>query len=131
MQVTTVGLDLAKRIFQVHGVNAAGKVVIRRRLQRSEIAAFFADLPACLVGMTPPSELIRPPSKAAVIFLRWTTGKQNGRRLSSVMAGVACLDPGKGLASATESYARSKAYATSVTANPPRHEYDGLGSIVW
>src|SRR6266481_2562918 len=76
--------------------------------------------------MTPPSELIRPPSKAAVIFLRWTTGKRNGRRLSSVMAGVACLDPGKGLASATESYARSNAYATSVTANPPRHEYDGL-----
>src|SRR5438132_1023945 len=68
--------------------------------------------------MTPPSELIRPPSKAAVIFLRWTTGKQNGRRLSSVMAGVACLDPGKGLASATESYARSKAYATSATPNP-------------
>src|SRR5213075_721367 len=51
MQVTTVGLDLAKRIFQVHGVDAAGKVVIRRRLQRSEIAAFFADLPACLVGI--------------------------------------------------------------------------------
>src|SRR5205807_6321559 len=75
--------------------------------------------------MTPPSELIRPPSKAAVIFLRSTAGKQNGRRLSSVMAGVACLDPGKGLASATESYARSKAYVTSAT---PRHEYDGLGS---
>src|SRR5947207_15728528 len=51
MQVTTVGLDLAKRIFQVHGVDAAGKVVIRRRLQPSEIAAFFADLPACLVGI--------------------------------------------------------------------------------
>src|SRR5437764_14441080 len=51
MQVTTVGLDLAKRIFQVHGVDAAGKVVIRRRFQRSEIAAFFADLPACLVGI--------------------------------------------------------------------------------
>src|SRR2546421_10622006 len=51
MQITTVGLDLAKRIFQVHGVDAAGKVVIRRRLQRSEIAAFFADLPACLVGI--------------------------------------------------------------------------------
>src|SRR5947207_16002012 len=50
--------------------------------------------------MTPPSELIRPPSKAAVIFLRSTAGKQNGRRLSLVMAGVACLDPGKGSASA-------------------------------
>src|SRR5438477_12270523 len=51
MQVTTLGLDLAKRVFQVHGVDAAGKVVIRRRLQRSEMAAFFADLPACLVGI--------------------------------------------------------------------------------
>src|SRR5436305_12284446 len=51
MQVTTLGLDLAKRVFQVHGVDAAGKVVIRRRLQRAEIAALFADLPACLVGI--------------------------------------------------------------------------------
>ena len=40
-------------------------------------------------SITPPSEVIRPPSKAAVIFLRWTAGKENGRRLSSVMAGVA------------------------------------------
>jgi hypothetical protein len=68
-------------------------------------------------SMTPPSELIRPPSKAAVIFLRRTAGKQNGRRVSSVMAGVACLDPGKGLG--TESYARSMAYATPATPNPP------------
>src|SRR5438067_12097927 len=51
MQVTTLGLDLAKRVFQVHGVDAAGKVVIRRRLQRSEMAAFFSDLPACVVGI--------------------------------------------------------------------------------
>jgi hypothetical protein len=46
--------------------------------------------------MTPPSELIRPPSKAAVIFLRCTAGKENDRRLSSVMAGVARFDPAKG-----------------------------------
>jgi transposase len=46
-----LALALAKRIFPVHGVDAAGKVVIRRRLQRSEIAAFFAHLPACLVGI--------------------------------------------------------------------------------
>ena len=45
------------------------------------------------------------------------------------MAGVARLDPGKGLASATKSYARSKAYATSATPNPPRHEYDGLAHL--
>ena len=51
MQVTTVGLDLAKRVFQVHGVDAGGRVVVRRKLQRGEVAAFFADLPSCLVGM--------------------------------------------------------------------------------
>jgi transposase len=51
MQVTTVGLDLAKRVFQFHGVDAGGRVVMRRKLQRGEVAAFFADLPSCLVGM--------------------------------------------------------------------------------
>jgi len=51
MQVTTIGLDLAKRVFQVHGVDAAGKVAFRRKLQRSEMAAFFAGLPPCLVGI--------------------------------------------------------------------------------
>ena len=51
MQITTVGLDLAKRVFQVHGVDAGGRVVMRRRLQRGEVAAFFADLPSCLVGI--------------------------------------------------------------------------------
>jgi len=51
MQVTTIGLDIAKRVFQVHGVDAAGKVGFRRKLQRSEMAAFFAGLPPCLVGI--------------------------------------------------------------------------------
>ncbi len=51
MQVSTIGLDLAKRVFQVHGVGAAGQIVIRRKLQRSEMAAFFAELPPCLVGV--------------------------------------------------------------------------------
>jgi transposase len=50
MQVTTVGLDLAKRVFQVHGVDAGGRVVMRRKLRRGEVAAFFADLPSCLAG---------------------------------------------------------------------------------
>jgi hypothetical protein len=48
--------------------------------------------------------------------------------LSSVMADVARLDPGKWLASATKSYARSNSYATSVTPSPSPHEYDGLTS---
>jgi transposase len=51
MEVTTIGLDTAKRVFQAHGVDARGRVVVRRRLQRSELVAFFADLPPCLVGI--------------------------------------------------------------------------------
>ena len=51
MQVTTIGLDLAKRVFQVHGVDADGRVAVRRKLQRGEVAAFFADLPPCRVGI--------------------------------------------------------------------------------
>ena len=47
----TVGLDLAKSVFQVHGVDKAGKVVIRRRLTRAKVLDFFVKLPPCLVGM--------------------------------------------------------------------------------
>ena len=49
--VKTVGLDIAKSVFQVHGVDADGQVVIRRKLKRRYVLAFFAKLPACLVGM--------------------------------------------------------------------------------
>ena len=49
--VTTVGLDIAKSVFQVHGVDAAGQVVIRRQLKRRYVLAFFQKLPACLVGI--------------------------------------------------------------------------------
>ena len=48
MKITTVGLDIAKRVFQLHGVDAAGKAVLRRKLQRSEVLAFFKALPPCL-----------------------------------------------------------------------------------
>ena len=51
MQVATIGLDLAKHVFQVHGVDASGSVGVRKRLKRSEVAAFFAGLQPCLVGM--------------------------------------------------------------------------------
>ncbi len=51
MQVSTIGLDLAKCVFQVHGVDVAGQVVVRRKLQRSQVANFFAGLPPCLVGI--------------------------------------------------------------------------------
>jgi transposase len=49
--VTTVGLDIAKSVFQVHGVDAAGQVVVRRQLKRRYVLAFFEKLPPCLVGL--------------------------------------------------------------------------------
>ncbi|GAC1336015.1 MAG: IS110-like element ISPa11 family transposase [Collimonas sp.] len=51
MKITTIGIDLAKAVFQVHGVNAQGKVVLRKQLKRDQMAAFFANLPPCLIGM--------------------------------------------------------------------------------
>ena len=51
MQVVRIGLDLAKHVFQVHGVDARGKVVLRKTLRRDAVARFFANLPRCLVGM--------------------------------------------------------------------------------
>jgi len=49
--ITTIGLDIAKSVFQVHGVDAGGQVVIRRRLKRRSVLAFFQKLPPCLVGI--------------------------------------------------------------------------------
>ena len=51
VEIITIGLDIAKSVLQVHGVDAEGKVVVRRQLRRSEVLKFFADLPFCLVGM--------------------------------------------------------------------------------
>jgi transposase len=51
MRIIRVGLDLAKYVFEVHGVDARGKVVLRKRLRRSALSNFFANLPPCLVGM--------------------------------------------------------------------------------
>src|SRR5215470_307056 len=51
MQITTIGLDLAKHWFQIHGVDAKGDVIVRRRLWRSGVIAYFRSLEPCLVGM--------------------------------------------------------------------------------
>jgi transposase len=51
MKVTTIGLDIAKRVFQAHGVDATGRPVLRRKLGRGELLDFFRGLPACLVGI--------------------------------------------------------------------------------
>ncbi len=51
MNITTLGLDLAKNVFQVHGVDGHGKVALRKQLKRAQVLAFFANLPPCLVGL--------------------------------------------------------------------------------
>ena len=51
--VTTIGLDIAKSVFQVHGVDAAGQALIRRQLKRRAVLGFFQKLPVCLVGPVP------------------------------------------------------------------------------
>jgi hypothetical protein len=71
--VTTIGLDIARSVFQVHGVDAAGKVVIRRKLKRRYVLVFFQKLPPCLV---PPAGLL-----TGVLRTRNARGE-----LSSVMA---------------------------------------------
>ena len=51
MNPTTIGLDIAKNVFQAHGVNENGKVVVRKRLSRAKVLEFLANLPPCLIGM--------------------------------------------------------------------------------
>src|ERR1700680_1658642 len=51
MQITTIGLDIAKNVFQVHGIDADEKVVFRKQLRRGKLMAFFEALPPCLIGI--------------------------------------------------------------------------------
>jgi transposase len=51
MQITTIGLDIAKNVFQIHGIDAAEKVVVRKQLRRGQVMKFFAALRPCLIGM--------------------------------------------------------------------------------
>ena len=51
MNITTVGIDLAKNVFQIHGIDARGKSVLRKQLRRNQVVRFFANLPACVIGM--------------------------------------------------------------------------------
>ena len=51
MQVTTIGLDIAKNVFQIHGVDREGRAVLRRKVRREQLLALFSDLKPCLVGI--------------------------------------------------------------------------------
>ena len=66
--ITTIGFDIAKSVFQVHGVDASGQVVIRRQLKRQSVLAFFQKLPPCLVGI-----------EACASSHHWTGRKKPGR----------------------------------------------------
>ena len=50
-EITTIGLDLAKNVFQAHGADALGRLVLRRKLRRDQVLAFFSQLPPCVVAM--------------------------------------------------------------------------------
>jgi transposase len=58
MQITTIGIDLAKPVFQLHGVDAEGKVVLKKKLRRGAVLNFLCDLPPCLIGR----RRVRPPT---------------------------------------------------------------------
>jgi hypothetical protein len=51
MNIATIGIDLAKNVFQLHGVNGHGKVVLRRQIHRGQMRGLFVNLPPCLIGM--------------------------------------------------------------------------------
>jgi transposase len=51
MNITTVGIDLAKKVFQVHGVDEQGKASLKKQMKRAQVLPFFANLPPCLIGM--------------------------------------------------------------------------------
>ncbi len=53
MQVVRLGLDVAKNVFQVHGVDAEGSAVLKRKIRRNDLLRFFGDLPPCLVELLP------------------------------------------------------------------------------
>jgi transposase len=70
--VTTIGLDIAKSVFQMHGVDAAGQVVVRRQLKRRYVLAFFQKLAPCLVAANP-----KAPNLRSVLMQSghlWTSG---------------------------------------------------------
>jgi transposase len=51
MNITTIGIDLAKNVFQIHGIDQRGKTVLRKQLKRTQMTSFFVNFPACLIGM--------------------------------------------------------------------------------
>jgi len=110
------GFDFCERV-------RLGDRIAQREHEPIGTAASFSAIAsrrsACARTITPPSEAIRPPSNAAVIFLLATAGKANGRNLSLVMAGVVRHDRVNRMALAPNSYARPIRYATPTNIQIP------------
>src|SRR5215471_19215280 len=85
MQITTIGLDIAKNVFQVHGIDAAEKVVVRKQLRRGQVLKFFAALPPCLVGMEACATDPEAPESANYFRLLWYCGNHAPRYSDSAM----------------------------------------------
>jgi transposase len=107
--VTTIGLDIAKSVFQVHGVDADGQVVIRRRLKCRQVIAFFQKLLPCLVGIE--AMIIR--SKSKICFLRLSSWLANAathaRTTSGTRLSFGC-DEASGRFAARETWLARTAY---------------------
>jgi hypothetical protein len=70
-ELATVGIDLAKSVFQVHGVDESGRVLVRRQLRRSQLLAFFEKRPRCLIGMEANTvDLVEPLVRPSLRTLR-------------------------------------------------------------
>ena len=92
MNVTTIGLDPAKNVFQVHGIDDAGNGIVRRSLRRRQVMPYFAKLAPCLIGMEAcgTSHYWARELKALAGDQRtFTTGADNARYVIVQMAGVA------------------------------------------
>jgi hypothetical protein len=93
--VTTIGLDIAKSVFQVHGINREGNVLIRRQLKRRYVLAFFQKLPPCLVGINS-METERPLRRARDTLFNGVVARARYARFKSSPVGVgAGNDAGK------------------------------------
>jgi hypothetical protein len=79
--VTTIGLDIAKSVFQVHGVDAAGQVLIRRQLKRRAVLAFFQKLPPCLIGNREPFRFWTHSRHGGIARQSWCSDVPRLRRL--------------------------------------------------
>ena len=71
MKIKTIGIDLAKNVFQIHGVDSSGKPILKKQLRRSQMATFFVKIEPCLIGM-----------EACASAHFWATARTPSRRKS-------------------------------------------------